>query len=309
MENVCAIGIDVGGTKIAGAIVRFPSGELTHKRTLPTAPERGGEPVLGDVLALAHQLASAAHAAHMRAVGLGLGICELVDLSGNVTSDFTVKWRGIPVQQALSEASPAVVESDVRAHARAEAGFGAGRPYHDFVFVSVGTGISSCLVIDGVPYPGARGNALVLSTSPLTLVFDDGRRTSQVMEQFSSGPALAARFGATQAEEVFEAAEAGSVRARQVLETAGAALGNSVAFLANVLDPEAIIVGGGLGSIDGPYWEQLVAVTREHIWSPGTRSLPIVHAALGNEAGIIGAAAAAWTRYALTPTSALAPST
>lgn len=114
------------------------------------------------------------------------------------------------------------------------------------------------------------------------------------MEEFSSGLAIARRFGVERAEAVFEAASKGDARARHILESGGAALGNTAAFLANVLDPPAIIVGGGLGTADGPYWERFVSVTREHIWSDDTRSLPILKAALGNDAGIVGAAASAF---------------
>jgi glucokinase len=287
----CVIGLDVGGTKIAGGLVQFPSGTLTHKRTLPTLPQRGGEPVLQDVLAMAQQLMADAANASVQVAGIGLGICELVDRHGNVTSDFTVKWKGVPVQARLSEIAPAVVESDVRAHAKAESMFGQGRRFRDFVFLSVGTGISSCLVQNGVPYAGARGNALVCATSPLTLFLEDGSKVSQVMEAFSSGSGIAQRFGVERAETVFDAAAKGDARALQVLESAGAALGNTAAFLANVLDPEAIIVGGGLGSAGGPYWQHFVEVTREHIWSDDTRNLPIIKAALANDAGVIGAAA------------------
>jgi glucokinase len=285
------IGIDVGGTKIAGGIVQFPSGELTHKRARPTLPGRGGEPVLHDALAMAHELMSDAANEGLSIAGIGLGICELVDPHGNITSDFTVKWKGVPVQARLGELAPAVVESDVRAHAKAEAMFGEGRRFRDFVFLSVGTGISSCLVQNGNPYAGARGNALVCSTSPLTLYLEDGTSVSQVMETFSSGSGIAQRFGVERAEAVFEAAANGDARALHVLESAGAALGNTTAFLANVLDPEAIIVGGGLGSAGGPYWQRFVEVTREHIWSDDTRTLPILKAALANDAGVIGAAA------------------
>lgn len=285
------IGIDVGGTKIAGRIVQFPSGALTHKRALPTLPQRGGEPVLQDVLAMARGLMTEAANDGIRIAGIGLGVCELVDPRGNITSDFTVKWKGVPVQARLSEIAPAVVESDVRAHAKAEATFGEGRRFRDFVFLSVGTGISSCLVQAGVPYAGARGNALVCSTSPLTLYLEDGSSVSQVMEEFSSGSGIANRFSVERAEAVFEAASKGDKRALHVLESAGAALGNTAAFLANVLDPEAIIVGGGLGSAGGPYWQRFIDVTREHIWSDDTRALPIIKTALGNDAGVIGAAA------------------
>ena len=132
---------------------------------------------------------------------------------------------------------------------------------------------------------------IVCATSPLTLFLEDGTSVSQVMEEFSSGSGITKRFGVDRAEAIFDAAAKGDQRALHVLESAGAALGNTAAFLANVLDPEAIIVGGGLGNAGGPYWDRFVEVTREHIWSDDTRALPIIKAALGNDAGIIGAAA------------------
>ena len=87
------------------------------------------------------------------------------------------------------------------------------------------------------------------------------------------------------------AAATGDEDAIQVVSEAGEALGVSVGWLVNVLDPEAVIVGGGLGSAPGLYWESFVSATREHIWSDTNRDLPILHAALGPEAGIVGAAA------------------
>jgi glucokinase len=77
-----------------------------------------------------------------------------------------------------------------------------------------------------------------------------------------------------------------------VVGSAGAALGVSIGWLVNVLDPEAVIVGGGLGSAGGLYWDSMVASTRAHIWADTSRDLPIVPAALGPDAGMIGAAAA-----------------
>jgi glucokinase len=95
---------------------------------------------------------------------------------------------------------------------------------------------------------------------------------------------------------VLAAAEAKDPVAIQVVKSAGESLGNSAGFMVNVLDPEAIIVGGGLGLAGGLYWEAFVASTRRHIWSDTNRDLPILTAALGNDAGAIGAAATAWKR-------------
>ncbi len=287
-----AIGIDVGGTKIAVGLVCLVDGAVSHKRVCTTGAARGGQAVLADLLAMLHEVMQAAKGDGIALLGIGLAVCELVDLVGNVTSDYTIAWKGVPVQAILSELAECVVEADVRAQAMAEAKFGAGQSFDPFVFVNVGTGISSCLVQGGVPFAGARGNALVLATAPLSLPLADGSWVSHELEPYASGSGVARRLGVLRAEQVIDAAAAGEVRAREILTSAGHALGNSVAFLANVLDPQAIVVGGGLGSQEGMYWDSFVASTRAHIWSAETRSVPIVHAGLGGDAGLIGAALA-----------------
>jgi glucokinase len=125
--------------------------------------------------------------------------------------------------------------------------------------------ISSCLVQGGRPYAGARGNALVLASSPLAFALPGVRQHRMpALEEFASGPALVMRYNAaggrqaTRAEEVLAAAEAGDANATAVIGSAGQALGAALGWMVNVLDPEVIIVGGGLGSAGGLYWDSLV---------------------------------------------------
>ena len=80
------------------------------------------------------------------------------------------------------------------------------------------------------------------------------------------------------------------------MTSAGAALGQGVSWLVNTLDPEAVIVGGGLGLSGGMFWESLVSATRQHIWSEAHRQLQILPAQTGRDAGVIGAAASAWLK-------------
>jgi glucokinase len=291
-DEIYAIGIDVGGTKIAGGIVALTSGAVLTRQIVPTQPQRGGDAVLAATRSLAEMLLREARANSLPVLGIGIGICELVNRWGIVTSGFTVQWCGMDVQSALSDLAPTVVEADVRAHALAEARFGAGQPYRVFVYISVGTGISSCLVLDGRPFTGARGNALVLASGPTTIVREDGSRERQILEEFASGAAIARRFGTARAEGVFVAAATGDEAARRILSTAGEALGSGIGWLVNVLDPEAIVIGGGLGLVEGLFWDHLVMAARDHIWSDETRWLPMLQAALGADAGVIGAAEA-----------------
>ena len=295
-----AIGLDVGGTKIAGGVVALDSGQVLARRRIPTHAGRGGEAVLADAIALAEGLCADAEGLGVGVYAIGVGVPELVDLAGAITSGHAIAWRGMPVRERFNRLGPSVIESDVRAHALAEARFGAGRAFSLFVFVTVGTGISCCLVQDGVPYAGARGNALILASSPLTTTCTTcGTLLRPVLEEFASGPALVTRYNQVGAgrvargEEVLADASAGDRAAVKIVATAGEALGASVGWLINVLDPEAVIVGGGLGMTGGLYWDSFVAATRAHVWADTSRDIPIRMAALGPDAGLVGAAVAA----------------
>jgi glucokinase len=293
----CALGLDVGGTKTAGGLVELASGELLARRAFATQPQRGGPAVLADALWVAEALLAEARSRAWPVAGLGVSVCELVDADGHVTSGQTVAWADVPVRAAFARLAPAAVESDVRAHALAEATWGAGRGQRQFVFVTVGTGISSCLVLDGRPHAGAHGNALVLATQPVALPCPEcGNARWPSLEEFAAGPALVARYNArtgaavAAAEQVTAAAAAGDPAAQDVVGSAGRALGASLGWLVNVLDPESVIVGGGLGLAGGLYWESLVASAQEHVWVAASRALPIWPAALGPDAGLMGAA-------------------
>jgi glucokinase len=294
-----AIGLDIGGTKIAAGVVLWPSGEILQRTIIPTNPKRGGEAVLKDTVELAKQLHLWAQGEGINVTGIGAGVAELVDCDGNVTSSCTIDWSGRPVQQKLSEIAPAQVESDVRAAAEGEAVFGAGRGHPLFIYVTVGTGISYCLMQNGQPLKGVNGNAITMASSPLSTVCTHcGTKLRPVLEEFASGPAIAKRFAhaknresAETCEDVFRAASNGDNDALAILTSAGEALGVSVAFLVNVLDPGMIVVGGGLGTAGGLYWDAFERSCREHIFSDNSRGLPIVTAKLGIDAGLVGAAA------------------
>jgi len=130
-----------------------------------------------------------------------------------------------------------------------------------------------------------------------------GAKLRPVLEEFASGPAIAKRFVQARkvrngeskeictAEEVFRAASSGNEDAKEILTSAGEALGVSVAFLVNVLDPEMIVMGGGLGMAGGLYWDTFQRSCRDHIFADNSRGLPIVCAKLGIDAGLVGAAA------------------
>jgi predicted NBD/HSP70 family sugar kinase len=298
-----AIGLDVGGTKIAGGLVAIDSGEVRDRLVIPTNPERGGAAVLADAATMATDLAATASARGDAISGVGIAVAELVDVRGQVRSAHRIAWREVPVADRFTGIAPATVESDVRAAALAEARYGSGWPFALFAYITVGTGISSCLVQDGRPYAGARGGALVLASGALSVPCDGcGAETRFILEEFAAGPALVSRYNArssydvTRAEEVLAKATEGDTVAAEIAGSAADALGSSTGFLVNLLDPEAIIVGGGLGLAMGLYRERFVTATRRHVWNAAARDLPILSAGLGVDAALIGAAAASVVR-------------
>ena len=295
------LGIDVGGTKIAAGLLAWPEGEVVLRRVIPTRAFQGGPGVLDDVLRLARELVDERRTVRVEAIGIG--ICELVNREGRVASENCIKWKNEPVQERLSSIAPTLIEADVRAAAIAESLFGAGKAFRNFLYVTIGTGISCCLMLDGTPYLGARGASGTMASSPLSVPCEKcGHISHQSLEEIASGPALVTRFhaaggSANSTREVIAMAAAGKTVARQIVESASEALGSQTGVLVSTLDPEAVIVGGGLGLSEGPYWEEFVAATRRHIWSDVHRDLPILRAATGENAGWIGAAAKAGQHF------------
>jgi glucokinase len=254
-----ALGIDIGATKVAVAAV-YGDGRIDRRTQLPTAEATlAGMAELGRLVADGHDVA-----------GVGVGICELVDLDGRIRSHSSIGWTEDELADALGALGPVRLDADVFAAALAEARVGAGRGFSSFVYATVGTGISHCLVLGGDPYRGAHGCAQLIGSAPLTFSCPHcGLRVRLALEDVASGAALA-RSGSA-AEEVADE------------------LGAYLALLVNVLDPEALVVGGGLGVAGGPFWEALVRGVRAHVWAEHVRDVPVLPAGLGADSGVIGA--------------------
>jgi glucokinase len=294
-DGDAAIGIDVGGTKTALGLVDAAGLGLAARTVIPTGRDRGGAAVLADVRAAAASLAVRAGREGRRVTGVGLVVPEIVSPAGVITSSAVIPgWNELPVAAALGEIAPVRVEADVRASAFAEAVLGAGRPYAYHVFVTVGTGISYSAVYRGRPLAGARGGALNVGTTVLArLPAGSPEPREVVLEEIASGRALAQRYAARGgrargADDVLAAAERGDAVAAGVLSEGAEALGIGIALLVNLLDPEAVIVGGGLGSADTPYWAAARDCARRYLHGHAAGTV-LIQGALGADAGVIGA--------------------
>ena len=234
------------------------------------------------------------------------GVLVLVCCAGHIVSSQTLSWRGVPVLEQFAHLAPAILDADSRAAAFCEARCGAGRTFRSFLYVTVGTGIGSSLVLDGVPFVGVRGCTGTLASAPMRALHPEGGTlTGMALEDVASGPAMVARYNrqaggaVVRTEQVLAAAAAGDPIAAGVVDTAASSLGATIALLVNVLDPEAVIVGGGLGAAPGLYWERLAPAILDHIWSDVHRGLPLLQARHGSDAGFIGAALLAFEQHGM----------
>ena len=272
-----AIGIDVGGTKVAVGVVTR-SGQLLASHRLEVAVAASFASLLEETAARARELSRGLGAD--RVAGVGVGMPELVDPAGEVRTSSVIPWNRRDLVAAFGALGPVVVQADVRAAALAEARFGAGRSWSSFVYVTVGTGISCSFVPGGRPYAGAHGAAQLLGSGRLALRCPHCGlpSTSVALEDFAAAQALLDRFRErtgsrlSGVEEVFAQAAAGNLAAAEVLGESADAIGSYVAFLVGLLDPFGVIVGGGLGLAGGWYWDRLVSSAREHIWAEYVRS-------------------------------------
>jgi glucokinase len=271
-----AIGIDVGATKVAVGLVDSATGQVQRSESFPTSRAGGPHALLEACIELCERLAQSASV-----TAIGVGVCEIVSPDGAIKSACSIDWRDLDIVGSLSHIAPTHLESDVRAAAIGEAHYGAGRELASFLYVNAASGTSSCLVIDGTPLVGAHGAAILIGAGPLGA------------EEAAGGVGIAQRFGAPTAEDVSRASRAGDTRASEILQTGGRALGEAIAFSVNLLDPEAVILGGAIALNDREYRLALESNMRSHIWLEETRDLPLLDAELGGYAGVVGAARAA----------------
>lgn len=301
MTRRVVIGLDVGGTKVAGGLVDT-DGALLRVRQRPSLVDGARDPGLQLTLALATELRAEAESMGLAVEGIGAGFPEYVDPDGRLTSHEVIAWTTQPAE-LLAGLGPVTVESDVRCAALGEGRYGVARGLRDFAFVIVGTGLSHALVEAGRLHRGARGEAIALGELEVSRRVDP--TTTLVLERYASGEGIRERYEALTghraggAEEVFARASRGEAEALSIVRTAGQALGEGLATLVWLLDPGAIVAGGGVAASTGPWRKALLGAYGERLASRPAPP-PILWAELGSAAGIIGAAIAHRRRTAAT---------
>ena len=278
-----AVGVDVGGTKIAGAVIH-PDGAVLGAQTVAT-PGDGGDSSAAVTMALIDRLARRAAAGGLAIERAGVGVPEYVTPDGRIAS--AIVLPSLEALPAVSESGLGVlIDSDVRCAARAEARFGHGQGLDSFVFAVIGTGISSSLVIGGRLWAGHRGEAIALGelgVDPDLVLLGAAALT---VEEQASGRAIGEAVDAA-ARIAGDPREAARHRA-SIEARAGRIVATALSNAVQLLDPAAVILGGGLGTSGGEFSESLTRHYRE-LTSSRPEPPPLMQARLGPRAGVVGA--------------------
>jgi glucokinase len=306
------LGIDLGGTKIL-ALVATADGQALGEALVPTPAAEGVGPVV-EAMALAARQATASAGQDPSALrSMGIAAAGAIDGAKGVVvhSPHLMGWNQVPLVRLLQAHFdlPTIITNDANAAAVGEHRYGAGRGATHLLYITVSTGIGGGIIIGGKLYQGHDGLAGEVGHISVLAGGPSGRSsTAGALEALASGTALVwearrlLRQGGDSVlknpdslttEDVFAALQQGDELAQRVVERGIQALGAGLTSLVNVLNPELLIIGGGLSNRWREYIEPAVAIMRGQAFAGMGRELQVVPPELGTKAGALGAVALA----------------
>jgi glucokinase len=313
------LGIDLGGTKIIAGLVE-PSGRIVASEYRQTEAREGTTAVLDRLIDATTQLLTADGIDQHQVVAIGVAAPGPIDVvSGVVTAPPNLPgWHNVPLARLIQEriSLPTYLENDANAAALAEFTFGAGRGTEHMIYVTASTGIGGGFVLNGQLYRGALGAAAeighmtILPHGPLC-----GCGNRGCLEALASGTAIAREArervsrGVTTliadlaggdltkitAKLVDQAAKQGDVEAQGILDEAMLYLGVGMANLVNLLNPQVIVIGGGLTKMGDRLFGPVRRTIDRRAFPVSASAVEIRPAELGGDVGLLGAAAVAMT--------------
>ncbi|MFE5185994.1 ROK family protein [Streptomyces sp. NPDC056628] len=305
MHNDLVAALDIGGTKIAGALVDG-HGTIAVRAQRPTPAREDGETVMRAVEEVVQELAASPLWGQVSA--LGIGSAGPVDASAGTVSPVNVPgWRGYPLVRRVREATgglPVELIGDGVAITAAEHWQGAAQGHDNALCMVVSTGVGGGLVLGGRLHPGPTGNAGHIGHISVDLDGDLCPCGSRgCVERIASGPNIARRAldagwrpgpdGDTSAAAVAVAAREGDPVAVASFERAARALAAGIAATATLVEIDVAVIGGGVGKAGDVLFTPLRKALADYATLSFVRRLTVTPARMGTDAGLVGAAAAA----------------
>jgi glucokinase len=311
------VGVDIGGTNIVVGALPEDGSQLVGVSKVPTEAQRGPKHVVDRIVGLIGKAIDAveeAGAARTDVVGVGIGSPGPLDrASGTVIETPNLGWRHFPLRDLISNAVdlPATLDNDANCATYGEWWLGAGRNVDTLVGLTLGTGIGGGIVLNGKLYHGVNDAAGELGH---TTIDSTGRKCKcgnyGCLEAYASGPAIArraveglesgaesilgdlvgGRLEGITAAVVYEAVVLGDAFAEEVMKETAKFLGAGIANIINSLNPEMVVVAGGVTRAGEHLFRPLRAEVRRRAFKHAEEACRIVPGALEGTAGVIGAA-------------------
>lgn len=315
MDKKYIIGIDLGGTKIAGAL-SDNNGKLLNTITVKTLAEEGPNAVLGRIKDLIRSLMDRQGVKRDEILGIGIGSPGALDTESGIIikASNLPGFSNTPVTDVLEQEFQinTYLENDANTAALGEYWFGAGKGYENFLYITVSTGIGGGIVIDGRIYPGSTSNAGEIGHATIE---PHGPKCNcgnyGCLELYASGTAIARianervskgeetslkKLDTITSKEVFEAAAEGDSLSQEVIDYCMEYLGLGIANAITTLDPDMVILGGGVSKSGQVVFDKVQKVVNERCLKAAVKNVKIVPAGLGTDAGLIGALAIVLSR-------------
>ncbi|MDN3514374.1 MAG: ROK family protein [Candidatus Brocadia sp.] len=304
-----AVGIDLGGTNLKAGVVDT-DGKILHRLSIKTHSNADPQTISNQILELIAEIIQGAHVKESDIMGIGLGSPGLVDKKGETIlfSPNLPRWRNIPIKRVVSErfSKPCVLENDANAAAWGEKWVGAGREVNSLVMLTLGTGVGGGIVLENRLWRGANnvaaeiGHMVIQMDGPLCNCGNRG-----CVEVYASATGMVRRFkellrsgvlsllkdcDEITAKMINEAAIRGDKASLDVIEETGRYLGIALINVMHVLNPEMIVLAGGMIGSGELLMNPIRQVTQQRAFEASYKDTKIVFSQLGNDAGIIGAA-------------------
>ena len=305
-----AFGVDVGGTTVKLGLFN-DEGQVLDKWEIPTVKDNGGEKVLPDIAASIKNKMQEKNITAADLVGVGIGAPGAVNAEGfMVNGAVNIGWGSFDLAETLKKELdlPVTVKAgnDANVAALGEMWQGGGKGYSNLVAVTLGTGVGGGIIIDGRILTGTNGAGGEIGHIHIEDAETEtcGCKNKGCLEQYASATGVTRlanrrlakddapsvlRGGEISAKTVFDAVKAGDKVAIEIAEQFGEYLGKGLAVVANVVDPQIFVIGGGVSKA-GTFLTDIIKRYHDELSPMATKKADIVLAKLGNDAGIYGSA-------------------
>lgn len=307
MKTYC-FGIDVGGTSVKCGLFHT-DGTLVEKWEIPTRTENNGQNILPDVAETINEKLAEKNIDKADVEGVGIGIPGPINSRGEAACAVNLYWGFTPVAQILGDLTglKAQAGNDANVAALGEAWKGAAAGAQNIIMITLGTGVGGGIIINGKILAGSHGAGGEIGHALVVRGEEEKCNCGNhgCLEQYASATGIVRVAGRVlaaseddstlrelqniTAKDVLDAFKAGDAVAVRIMEYVGDLLGGAIAGFTTVVDPEAIVIGGGVSKAGQPLIDCIEKYYQRYAFS-SCKETPIVLATLGNDAGIYGAA-------------------